>query len=162
MKCACLHFKFLLNVLYATPLENTHMLHQFEILDFQKKITPSKQTRDLNPALNADYTNGKPDKMNLKLKFIQSFIWSRSLDSFKKMEKKYGAKCGAGEHKGKFEGKRSLRLRQRHKIDIILALKERTGDVWLREKFGEINRNRRGCARRSTETETPDDDEHTP
>nr|CAD7424121.1 unnamed protein product [Timema monikensis] len=121
MKCACLHFKFLLNVLYATPLENTHMLHQFEILDFQK-----------------------------------------SLDSFKKMEKKYGAKCGAGEHKGKVEGKRSLRLRQRHKIDIILALKERTGDVWLREKFGEINRNRRGCARRSTETETPDDDEHTP
>nr|CAD7454434.1 unnamed protein product [Timema tahoe] len=33
-------------------------------------------------------------------------------------------------------------------------LKEWTGDTWLREKFGEIDRNGRGCARRPADVET--------
>nr|CAD7449452.1 unnamed protein product [Timema bartmani] len=37
-----------------------------------------------------------------------------------------------------------------------------TGDTWLREKFGKIDRNGRGCARRPAEMETlnDDDDDH--
>nr|CAD7454487.1 unnamed protein product [Timema tahoe] len=35
----------------------------------------------------------------------------------------------------------------------------RTGDVWVREKFGKLGRNGRGCARRPAEAETLDDDD---